>query len=369
MVQVIPHSVLMTTDTIGGVWSYALSLSAGLAKRGVHVALATLGPPPSPGQREQIARLHDVLLFEGAYSLEWMDAPWSEVDASGRWVLELEAQLRPSLCHFNTYAHAALPTRAPRLVVGHSCVLSWWQETLGESPPQRYSEYAARVRSGLQHAGAVVAPSAAMLRMLERHYRPLPHACVIPNGVALEHWSPGRKRPQIAAAGRVWDAGKNLQALAQVASQLHWPVFVAGQSASGSQPGGAPSWHALGHVPQARLQQLLAETSIFVHPARYEPFGLAPLEAAACGCALVLGDIPSLREVWDDAALYAKPDDPEHLKFQIRRLEDDSRLRDAYAAKARAQAQKYPLARSVAGYLSLYEQLLAGTRQAQAHSH
>ena len=38
--------------------------------------------------------------------------------------------------------------------------------------------------------------------------------------------------------------------------------------------------------------------------ALYEPFGLAVLEAAQAGCALVLSDIPTFRELWDGAALF-----------------------------------------------------------------
>jgi glycogen synthase len=52
-----------------------------------------------------------------------------------------------------------------------------------------------------------------------------------------------------------------------------------------------------------------ARASIYALPARYEPFGLSALEAALSGCALILGDIPSLREVWLEAAPYVSPDD------------------------------------------------------------
>ena len=42
-----PRRILMTADTIGGVWSYALELAQGLARHGVEVALATMGRVPS----------------------------------------------------------------------------------------------------------------------------------------------------------------------------------------------------------------------------------------------------------------------------------------------------------------------------------
>ena len=48
-----PHRVLMTADTIGGVWQYAVDLARGLGEYGVDVTLATLGGEPSAAQRSE----------------------------------------------------------------------------------------------------------------------------------------------------------------------------------------------------------------------------------------------------------------------------------------------------------------------------
>jgi hypothetical protein len=42
---VMVKKVLMTADTVGGVWTYALELAAGLGEHGVEVAIATMGAP------------------------------------------------------------------------------------------------------------------------------------------------------------------------------------------------------------------------------------------------------------------------------------------------------------------------------------
>src|SRR5205085_1796692 len=60
----------------------------------------------------------------------------------------------------------------------------------------------------------------------------------------------------------------------------------------------------LGQLPPARLTGLLAARPVFASAALYEPFGLSVLEAAQAGCALVLSDIATHRELWGDAALY-----------------------------------------------------------------
>jgi glycosyltransferase involved in cell wall biosynthesis len=75
----------------------------------------------------------------------------------------------------------------------------------------------------------------------------------------------------------------------------------------------APNVRWLGALPPAEINLWHAQAAIFVAPSRYEPFGLAALEASLAGCALVLGDIPTLRELWTGAALFVPPDDREQL--------------------------------------------------------
>src|SRR5256885_1138515 len=68
--------ILMTADTIGGVWSYAMELCRSLSPMGIEVALATLGAPLSQTQRLEVARLTNVDVYESEYRLEWMASPW-----------------------------------------------------------------------------------------------------------------------------------------------------------------------------------------------------------------------------------------------------------------------------------------------------
>jgi glycosyltransferase involved in cell wall biosynthesis len=114
---------------------------------------------------------------------------------------------------------------------------------------------------------------------------------------------------------------------------------------------------ARGGVARDALDRLFARAAIFAGPARYEPFGLAALEAGRAGCALVLGDIASLREVWGDAAAYAAPDDPEELGHVLIQLIRDERVRARLAAAARQRARVYTPERMVDAYLDAYERL------------
>jgi glycogen(starch) synthase len=123
----LPRKVLMTADTVGGVWTYAIDLARGLAERGVEVALATMGDPLNDSQREKADRIPRLRVFESTFKLEWMEEPWRDVEKAAEWLLRLEDRVRPDLIHLNGYAHGALPWSAPKVMVGHSCVLSWWR--------------------------------------------------------------------------------------------------------------------------------------------------------------------------------------------------------------------------------------------------
>jgi glycosyltransferase involved in cell wall biosynthesis len=103
----------------------------------------------------------------------------------------------------------------------------------------------------------------------------------------------------------------------------------------------------------------MARAAIYAAPARYEPFGLSALEAALCGCALALGDIPSLREVWGEAAVFVPPDDAEALRDVLEGLIANARLRREYAARARRRALEYSPRRMADGYLAAYSELMA----------
>jgi glycogen synthase len=352
--------VLMSADTVGGVWTYAMELARSLRGRDVSFVLATMGAPLSAAQRDEASALENVDMRESSFRLEWMDDPWEEVERAGQWLLELEARTRPDVVHLNGYAHGALPWTAPVCVVAHSCVLSWWAAVKGGDAPREWDRYRDAVRRGLRGADVVIAPSEAMLRAVRSHYGKLPPARVIYNGRAATRFSPGRKEPIVLSVGRLWDEAKNAAALEAIAGDLSWPVFIAGEA---RRPGGDRrdfgAVHCLGRFTERELASWLARASIYALPARYEPFGLSALEAGLAGCALVLGDIPSLREVWGHAALFVAPDDHGALSNAIERLAACDELRREFATRSRARALTYSPERMADQYVDVYYDLIA----------
>jgi glycosyltransferase involved in cell wall biosynthesis len=211
----------------------------------------------------------------------------------------------------------------------------------------------------------VVAPSYAMHDAMQRHYGPLERAQVVLNGRSGP-FQPAEKEPFVVTAGRLWDEGKNVAALARIAGDLPWPVYVAGSTVSpDGQSATLGALRPLGHLAPGELAAWLGRASIYALPARYEPFGLSVVEAALSGCALVLGDIRSLRELWGDAATYVDPDDDAALTRAVEWLCVDPALRRSLAERARRRALEMTPSRMAEGYLRVYASAVAhhGMRQ------
>jgi glycogen synthase len=326
-----PRRILMTADTVGGVWTYAMELIRALAGYDIEVTLATMGRRLDPQQQREVASLPNMTLYESDFKLEWMADPWTDVAKAGQWLLDLAEAARPDLIHLNNFVHGALPWRAPLLIAGHSCVLSWWTAVKNEAAPAEWRRYAVEVGKGLQAAQMVVTPTWSMLLALRQHYGPLPEARVIANGRQPDLFPDQPKEPFIFSCGRLWDEAKNIAALDQIAPHLSWPVCIAGdqQPPNGQRQPGRFTWATyLGHVAAPDLTSWFSRAAIYAMPARYEPFGLSILEAALAGCALVIGDIPSLREVWQDTAVYVPPNKPRAIhRALVELIHNDVRRR------------------------------------------
>ncbi|HYP15299.1 MAG TPA: glycosyltransferase family 4 protein [Bryobacteraceae bacterium] len=351
----------MTADAVGGVWTYSLELARALASKGVKICLATMGPVPSPDQRAQASAIPGLELRASDYQLEWMQSPWPSVDAAGDWLLGLEKEFRPDLIHLNGYVHGTLAWNHPVIVVAHSCVCSWWNAVRRSEAPAEWNEYRWRVREGLLAADARVAVSGFMASELQRWYGQPSDVRVIYNARNASAYRPGKKQDFVLSCGRLWDEAKNIEALDQAAGCSLWPVAVAGDA---KHPAGRDAQfefvYPLGQVSATELRSWYSRASIYALPARYEPFGLSALEAGLSGCALVLGDTPSLREIWGDSALFVPPEDAEAVAVAINLLARKQGLREQMSERARSRALSYSTDRMLNSYLEVYSALIAG---------
>ena len=362
--------LLMTTDTVGGVWTYTRELVRGLLEAGDAVALVTLGRAPSPVQMrwlcETAAQWGDNFAWKATETpLEWMNDNEKAYVEAEPVLLRMAASFGADLLHSNQFCFGALPWPIPRLVAAHSDVLSWsaaCDHPLESSPwLQRYRSL---VEAGLQTADALVAPTRWMLGAFTAGFSVPCETYVVLNGRSLSVVPPvAHRKLQAVTAGRLWDEAKNLKMLSAVALPL--PLLVAGEDEYQSQgsPALPPGAVTLGCLDEDVLLNLFWQSAVYLCTSCYEPFGLAPLEAAMCGCAILANDIPSMREVWGDGALYFGS--ASELTGLLQQL-----VRDPQQMRA-AQRSSWLRARDFTGksmtdkYQAIYRTILAGATAAK----
>ncbi len=362
--------VLMTTDTVGGVWTFTRELTEGLLAQGCSVMLVSFGRLPSADQSAWADRVAGLWperfqYLPTAFALEWMQGNDSFYSESAELLLRAAEQIRADLLHSNQLCYGALVSAWPTMVTVHSDVRSWFAACRGAEPETSpwIERYDRLVERGLRGADAVAAPTEWMLTEVQRHYGPLRNARVVPNGRDLpEHPAPDARKMQAVTVGRLWDEGKDLALLEDTASPM--PLLIAGElaglDAARELPGQPIEW--LGQLREAEVLALFRRSAIYVVTSRYEPFGLAPLEAALCGCALVARDLPSLREVWGDAALFFR--DAAELSRILEVLAGDEQLVREMAKCAAARANdRYGRAQMTDAYLALYRATIAARRE------
>jgi glycosyltransferase involved in cell wall biosynthesis len=356
-----PRRILLTADTAGGVWTFALELAQGLIERRFEICLATFGPTLTDEQRRSAGRISDLQWLHHTSKLEWMEEPWPDIKAAGHWLREVARAYRPELIHLNTLCHANRHWNLPVVTTVHSCVASWWAAVRKSQLPLEWNRYRFEVESSLRSSTLLIAPSRALLTDIDRHYNiDTTGSLVIHNGRNLAAFHTRPKEPLVLCAGRLWDDAKNISAVASVAPHLLWPVYLAGDAAgpNGQTMSPQENCNLLGQLGIAELSAWYSRAAIFAEPARYEPFGLSILEAALSGCALLLGDIPSLRELWLDAAIFVEPNDKDGLRRALRRLMDDSSLREEMSSRALNRSRQFTRTRMVNGYLAAYSAAL-----------
>lgn len=334
-----PVRLLIATDAVGGIWQYSVDLARGLAPLGVETMIALLGPPPTDAQRSA-ASTDGVQLIETGLPLDWLAEESGTIHRAGEVVARLAKQCSADIVQLNIPALAASARfDQPVVAVQHRCVATWWEAVHGTELPADFAWRMELVRAGLHSADLVVTPTIAFGQEVERVYA-LPQSpvtvhtgrsrLVLPRGVPHDF---------VFTAGRLWDEGKDLRTLDAAASRIGVPVHAAGplEGPNGSQVM-FDNLHSLGNLEEDQIARWLCARPVFVSTALYEPVGLAVLEAAAAGCALILSDIPTFRELWSDVAIFVPPRDDKGFTRTISDLVGDDFERAVLGRAARERA-------------------------------
>lgn len=362
-----PRRVLMTVDAVGGVWRYTIDLARSLSGVGIEVLLVGLGPRPSPSQLDELETLTNSKLFWLREPLDWMADHPDELRSLAARLSDIAGAENVDLLHLNVPSQArGLVVDRPIVVVSHSCLPTWWSEVRRTQLPAELWWQLEGNRLGLARADLVLSPTLSHALTLVRTYGPQSALRVLHN--ACDFSEPQtEKEPFVFAAARWWDEGKNGRTLDEAARDCGWPVFMAGAT-TGPNGQAIELRHAkvLGPRSSAQVLESMGRAAIFAAPSLFEPFGLAVLEAALSGAALVLADIPTFRELWDGAALFVTPESPTEWSEAFARLADDSEQRVLLGRLARKRAEQFSHRRQLEGLLDAYRQasVLASRRAA-----
>ena len=227
-------------------------------------------------------------------------------------------------------------------------------------PPANFAWRIEALRRGMAACDGLFAPSRSFAEATAAAHG-VAAPLVVHNGRAAAPMVERARAPFVFTSGRLWDEGKNLATLDAAAAHAGVPLLAAGPLAG---PGGervtTAHAQALGRRSAAEVALWLSCASVYATSALYEPFGLGVLEAAQAGCALVLSDIPTFRELWDGAAVFADPRQPEDFAAALSALFADETERRRLAEAARMRAERFTVEAMTRGMLDLYRRLGAG---------
>ena len=162
-------------------------------------------------------------------------------------------------------------------------------------------------------------------------------------------------------------AASDAFSVAPVASALGWPVFVLSNAPASDRVASLTNLNFLGELSPEDAGAVLGRASIFVHTCPNA--GYSVLDAALCGCALILVESAETLAQWRGAAVFLSDGEPERLQRALDWLMNDADARTDFGQRARALALNYTSERMAAAYLTLYiESALTTGRPLASHS-
>ena len=245
-------------------------------------------------------------------------------------------------CPGNTAPVASLLGAQPVVVTVHDLSYKYFPDAYH---PAFRLWYGLIVPLALRRARRVITVSETERRaIIARYPKAAPRLHAIQNGGASPGFSVEMAKPEHRRDDYILYVGsfnqrKNFPRTLEVASRLARErdfrfVFIGGTSRSlaasiASIPADVSSRITILHaaVDEATLMGYYRNAACFLFPSLYEASGLPPIEAMACGCPVVVSDIPALRERCGNAAVYCDPYDTASIAAAILQVMDTAELR------------------------------------------
>ncbi|MDS1003191.1 glycosyltransferase family 1 protein [Clostridium sporogenes] len=98
--------------------------------------------------------------------------------------------------------------------------------------------------------------------------------------------------------------------------------------------------------------------SVFIYPSLYEGFGLPPLEAMSCGCAVIASNITSIPEVTSDCCINIDPFDIDNISISMENILKNPDLQDKLGKKAFERSKLFSWDKTAKNTLNVYKNIL-----------
>ena len=245
----------------------------------------------------------------------------------------------------------------------------------------KYLGYKFVFGQAIKRAEKIIVPSQFVMEELIKQYKIAKNKIVVTYEGVDKNKKPGDNailkkykitKPYLLYVGNVYPH-KNIEKLIEAIKILNQPLITNHQSLITlvvvcarnvfserlkkiiTQSGAESFVKMAGYVPDDELAVLFWEAEAFVFPTLSEGFGLPGLEAMALGCPVICSDIPVLREVYQEAALYFDPVNPADIAEKIKLFLSDKTLQEKLKNLGSELAGKYSWSRMAKETLSVYQ--------------
>ena len=327
---------------------------AALAAQGIDVTLAHVPSSGDPFAAYSVAMPGKVRLLPVSRSLPW---PFSRMHSNRFFAARLAKRIDPGETGAVMARHLKASALLLQRIPGLRLVYEAHEVFADTAPPRRRKDTERLERTVVGRAAALLANSNATAVRLRTLYEIASPIEVVPNGVEYpeslpaKDWARASQRIVYAGSFFGWKGVDDLADAARALPGLRIRLIggsearIAQLRARAGAAGAALEF--AGHIPHGSVAAELARACIAVLPNRAEPDSAftSPIklfEYMAAGCALVVSDLPSLREVLgQDDAVWTVPGDAASLAGALRALAEDPERARRLGARVREKARSY----------------------------
>jgi len=346
--------ILINTSSSGNDYIFSIDLAKSLQNLGVEIFLAVTGVPLNDEQKTELKQ------FDYAYAnykQDWMENPGTDLLEAGQWLMKIKTNFKPDLVHLNSMLFGILPWNVPVVTVIHTCMVSRSKAIHNNHLPQKWEMYKQMARASLRASDAVIAPTQSTLSAAEDIYGPFKNSRVIPQGRSAYIFRSSVKKKYIFCNGKLMDEANNLELILNAAPEIDYPIYIADSLGHMRKKSLAENVFLTGPVKGKKLSDWMSSASVYVLPSKYETFGYSFVDAALSKCALIGGNIISLRETWGNSMLYVE--NKNELVKAVNRLMEN--MDDLYLLGQKAYEtalENYTLIKMARRYYQLYLQMM-----------